>query len=891
MRFFLAITLVASRCLCFSQDLQQIDALLVDAKYQAAVESANVALSRPNDEKALLLNRKAEGLIQLGAFNEAETVLTSAEQSSRSPHEHAVTNTNYGLLYLNIGRNDLAQKRLEEALSLLDDQQYTTTLDRAKALSYAGQLYNVLGKTTQAQEQLQMALSIRQKLLPENHELIAAAYNDLGLSYVRVDNDKALDYYDKATAIYQSIHGVDHPKYAIANINTGFVYREMELYGDAVNNFETALKIWEKLFTTAHPAKAFALSNLGQTYLRMGDKKAARGYFDRSLKIYREVYGAKHPDIANILNLIGNLEIGNDNFVAALQAYQEALVANVKDFDNASVEANPALENYYNGKVLLYTLLFKAQAFEKKYFGQSLKLGELQLALKTLQQCDQLIDRLRQQTSNENDKLTLGAIANEVYGDGVRIAYQIAENSLAKKTYLHQAFYFSEKSKSAVLLEAISDSQAKSFAGIPPALIDEEKKLKAEIALVAQQLSQKPSVELEGRLREQSFTLNKTYNEFITSLEKQYPQYFNLKYNATTPSVSDLQNTIGDDAAVISYFIDEKNTKLYTFQITRTGFSVTDKSLPDKFDRYITGFRNALYFNDLKTYHQTSAILSRVLIPRLNAKIGRVLIIPTGRLGIIPFEALVTKDWDGADYRAIPYLIKKASVSYEFSSALLLQKLKGFHSTENKSIFLCAPVNFKEATQLPALPGTKNEVDAIAAMFKEKQLVADANIGNAATEERVKDFQISRYNFLHFATHGVVDETNPELSRIFLQSASTDDGNLYAGEIYNLQLNADLVTLSACQTGLGKISKGEGVIGLSRALVYAGAKNVIVSFWSVADESTAELMKDFYTQTLSRSPADTHYFHENLRQAKLKMIASRNFNAPYYWAPFIMIGY
>ena len=134
----------------------------------------------------------------------------------------------------------------------------------------------------------------------------------------------------------------------------------------------------------------------------------------------------------------------------------------------------------------------------------------------------------------------------------------------------------------------------------------------------------------------------------------------------------------------------------------------------------------------------------------------------------------------------------------------------------------------------------------------------------------------------------MVDEKDPELSRIFLQNSSqTEDGNLFAGEIYNLELEANLVTLSACQTGLGKISKGEGVIGLSRALVYAGAKNIIVSFWSVADQSTADLMRDFYQKMLESKSG----YSQNLRQAKLQMIRSENFSAPYYWAPFILIGF
>ena len=159
-------------------------------------------------------------------------------------------------------------------------------------------------------------------------------------------------------------------------------------------------------------------------------------------------------------------------------------------------------------------------------------------------------------------------------------------------------------------------------------------------------------------------------------------------------------------------------------------------------------------------------------------------------------------------------------------------------------------------------------------------------------EQRQANQRLNRdhlnYSLVHFATHGVVDENSPELSRIFLQSDSeSEDGNLFAGEIYNLKLNADLVALSACQTGLGKISKGEGVIGLSRALVYAGAKNIVVSFWSVADESTAKLMTDFYKQLLENPNVN---YSEDLRKAKLDLMKGE-YAAPYYWAPFILIGF
>jgi CHAT domain-containing protein len=173
-------------------------------------------------------------------------------------------------------------------------------------------------------------------------------------------------------------------------------------------------------------------------------------------------------------------------------------------------------------------------------------------------------------------------------------------------------------------------------------------------------------------------------------------------------------------------------------------------------------------------------------------------------------------------------------------------------------------------------------------MMAGRNIPGDVLLEQRATEEALKSDKMQETSLLHLATHGIVNETHPELSCIYLQPGDAgDDGNLFSGEIFNLKLNADLVTLSACQTGLGKISKGEGVIGLSRALIYAGARNLIVSFWSVADESTAALMTDFYGRLLDSGGSN---YAESLRQAKLSLMKGP-YAAPYYWAPFVLIGF
>ncbi len=897
--FLLALFLLSSLVLHAQSlkvsDLNQADILLLDSKYKEAIGWIDSELTKTKNAKigAILENKKAEALIRLGELDEANKLLNDLEIRVSTLKESAFLNalikTNEGFLYLNQGRNDNALEALQLAQNGFDQTKNQNCLEAAQALSYLGQVYLTTGKLAKAEEQMLMSLSIRQKILPQKHELIAASYNDLGFAYSQIDNDKALTNYELALSMYEQLHGKDHPKIAIVNTNMGAIYRNLELYGDAVNNFDNALKIWEKIYPNAHPTKAFVLFNLGRTNQKMGDQKAALAYYEKALTMYRAVYGTKHPEIASVLNYIGNLNVSQRAYKDALLNYQEAINANTISFDNKDISENPKASDFYNGNTLLYSLEFKAQALEAQYFGKTLKLSDLESALKTLQVADTLIDKLRQQSTSEADKLALGQIANDVYADGVRTAYEASVGSVKKKDFRLLAFYFAEKSKSSVLLEAIAESDAKSFAGIPNDLLEEEQKIKSGIALTAQKLAQKPNAQEEKALRQTAYQLNRDYDAFTKRLETKFPEYFNLKYNTNSPTVSEIQRKLDSKTAILSYFIDDKNNTIYIFKLSKGKYEIISHILPKEFDRYITGLRNGLYFNELKTYKLSATLLSKVLIPKISSSITSLIILPTGRLSIIPFETLFTKTPKEEGYQSLPYVLNRFNTRYEFSARLILQKSSKTDITSMPSIFLCAPIVFPEKDHLNELPGSELEVKKIDSLFKSKQFRSSLFTNTDANEMLIKSGSLKNFKLIHFATHGIVDEKNAELSRIFLQTSSNgEDGNLFAGEIYNLSLQADLVTLSACQTGLGKISKGEGVIGLSRALVYAGAKNIIVSFWSVADESTSELMQDFYTNMLNTS---AHDYSENLRQAKIKLIKGNKYAAPYYWAPFILIGF
>lgn len=858
---------------------QTLESLLDDARYPEALNQLDNEL-QVNPHNTARLLQKAEVLIRLGRFNEASKILQTLAPDETGPRLLTVR----GLLHLNQGRADLALEQLNFALDAFAKAGQRESLDAAEALSVFSAVYLQQGKAAQAEQQMQVALAIRQKQVQPRSELMAASYNDLGLIYLTIDPDKSLDYYEMALDIYRELRGETHPKVAIAYTNMGMAYRQLKLYGDAVNNFEEARSIWGKTYTGSHPSKGFVAYNLGLTYRAMGNVQAARGYYEQALNELEASYGNRHPELARVWNSLGELHLFQSQFDSSVLAYHRGIVANVEGFNTTRVDINPPTTQFDDGSVLLNSLNGKALALEERHFGKSLKQRDLDASLSALQTADTLIDRLRQQINLDTDKINLSTNAQLVYGNAVRVCYQLSLTALKnRKHYAEMAFYFAEKSKSAVLQDAIAESNAKSFANIPESLLREELELKAGLALVAQKLAQKPDPSAEQALRQDLFQLNRSYQQFVAALEKNYPEYYNLKFSRQATTVRQAKEKLGENEALISYFLDEPKERLYIFVVTPAHYRIHVRSLPANFERNITGLRNSLRFQNFETFERTAGTLGKLLIPVLPGSVDHLIILPTGRLSAIPFEVLPLGRPKASVFQSYPYLLRNYATSYLFSAGMLTASTPARIKAAN--VLMCAPIEFPE-TFLAALPGTEQELREINALLSQHQCTVNEWLREKASEHALKSESLSRYDVVHLATHGVVDENQPELSRIFLTGTDGEDGQLYSGELYNLKFNARLVTLSACETGLGKISRGEGVIGLSRALLYAGAKNLMVSYWSVADESTAQLMTNFYRPVVISG----HSFAKALQEAKLQLLKESPKITPYHWAPFVLIG-
>ncbi|TAF66634.1 MAG: CHAT domain-containing protein [Cytophagales bacterium] len=833
------------------------------------------------------------------ALNICEKVLI--ENQNAYPILEADVYDVYGNIYLYQGDNNQSIFYFEKALSYYNKFFNQCKSQIATCYNSEGIVYWNTGNNAKGLDFMQKALRVRKEIYGEQHPEVAAVYNNIGLIYTRENPNEALRNYEKALDIYQKVYDPNHPNIATTTTNIAIINRQQKKYETALSQLNQVLEIWTATKGKTHPNVAFIYTNLGQTYQEKNEFQKALEYQEKALEIYKANYGNKNPEIANTYNLIGNLYLQQENYEKALQSYQLAITSNLITYDNTDPLSDPTdnYKNYYNGNTLLVSMLSKAQTLETRHFNKSLKHNDLKQAFAILTICDFLVEHLRQHRTNKNDKIALGAIASEVYEDAIRVSLALSKVSLNAKVYEEKAFYFSEKNKSAVLLGSLVETSAKNYANIPESILQAERQFKNEIAYYEQQITKSNLTEVEEKTyRDKIFQLNEGYEKLIQKMESEYPQYYNLKYNINPITIEELQTYINKETVVISYAIADKTKQIYIFKITQNNYKIYEVTQTEDFNKYVVMMRNAIHLNNKTAYTKIAHTIYRELFPKdIPQNTEKVVIIPDGKLGILPFEALLTKEVKTdqiTDYSKMPFLLFDHAISYAYSATLLgqnLQKNEEYKLKEN-NIFLCAPVEF-DSGRLTKLPGTEKEVNAIGKIFTQKSTQAQILISEKAQEKYVKSNEIQKYKFLHFATHGVVNENNPELSNIHLKTDAnnSEDGILYTNEIYNLILNAQLVTLSACETGLGKISKGEGVIGLTRALLYAGAQNIMVSFWKVADESTAELMVDFYEQMLNDYNQRQYFdFSHALRLAKIKMIQESDYASPYFWAPFILIG-
>lgn len=558
----------------------------------------------------------------------------------------------------------------------------------------------------------------------------------------------------------------------------------------------------------------------------------------------------------------------------------------------------------YDSEQLL-TSVFLSSTYYKKY-KRSRKLSDLELANVHIRQAMSLANQKKQALTQDADRLTFSQVAYEMYPVALDVAYALYQEKPSPAA-AENFFEITELNKSQILLKTLKESKTQEFSGVSRSITDFEKRLTEQETELRSNMNAlltrtDPEPEIVSSLQMAYQKLRTKKESFIDSLKNVLPDYYTLKYNSANLSLQTLQQWLSKipDMGVLMYGFGDEN--VYGMLVTFKSVIIQSCSTVALARGRTRLFRNQIQLHTDRDVLETGKLLYDQLIAGFQSQlttqgIKTLAIIPEGELVNLPFEALMSTRSTNQG----TYLIETYRVLYSYSANLLWQKMtdKVADQKDNKFIGFApsfaavqlAPDNTTRETatqytdfKFTDLPGARKEVESIARSFG-KNKYTEMYIGSQATEKLFKEKVRTGFDYIHLATHGFTLDQQKASGVAFHRSQQEhDDGLLLTQEVYNLHLPARLVVLSACETGLGQYVKGEGVIGLTRAFLYAGAHAMIVTLWKVEDQSTSELMTDFYTRgILARRPPDVA-----LRNAKLSMI--KKDVHPYYWSPFILIG-
>ena len=862
--------------------------------------------------------------------------------------EHPYVANSYlslGNLYRNKGSYNLAKENYNKALEI--NQAVFGNDHPDVATTYVGiaDIFKSSGGYEIALQYYNQALIIYSKFLDERNPKFGAIY--LGFADVaknKGDYNSAIEYYEKSLNVFKNTVGENHQSSIRSLLGVANTYIYQEKFKEALDYYGRVLDINFNLVGENHVNTSAAYNNLGSLYYFAGDFDLSVTYFKKALAIDENIHGKKHPNIANAYYNIARVYGEQGKTRLALDNVQSAINASIADFNESNIFVNPALVNFFDSRDLLWFLQFKGELLESG-FSKSRNMKGLDISLQSFVLSDSLVDKIRESYTDRKDQVLLAKQSNKIYESAVNGAYSMiklldrenvkhiskeAVYEQKKEEYADWYFYFTEKNKGSILFSSLAESNAKSFGGIPDTLVTREQNLKKEINQITQELSANPDSAQRVYYQDRLFRANRDYENLIKSLETNFPKYYDLKYDVSVASINDIQQFLPDSTMLLSYFLTEDS--LYANYITDESFEIHKTVKDVNYEKMIYAFRKSLIYKFDRLYKRYARTLYEQLFPaEIPKNIKHIVVALDGIMATIPFEALLTSDpADTATYAEMPYLINDYGLSYTFSANLLYKTFRNEKTIREKAakdLLAIAPVYFdapyldilkdKRAesydesgvanalrkgisinrAEIKPLPGSEEEVIIIDSTFKENRRTSDLYLETKANEEVVKYGGIDQFRYVHIASHGFVNQEEPEFSGIFLSmdSAARDqDGILFSGEVYNLNLNSELVTLSACETGLGKISTGEGIIGLTRAMIYAGTKNVNVSLWKVSDASTRNLMIDLYDRLAKAEvPKDKFQslqYSKYLRDAKLTMIAKKEFAHPYYWSPFVLIG-
>ena len=483
----------------------------------------------------------------------------------------------------------------------------------------------------------------------------------------------------------------------------------------------------------------------------------------------------------------------------------------------------------------------------------------------------------------EKIRPTAGSSRDYEYWERMLTVYNDTVEVLFEKENFSLALEVAEKARSRRFLDHVGNKRMGAKGQVGYLLSQQASDSLESLSLIEKEMLQ--AAKTEGIKIRNIYQKGTRYSNRLTACRSKFAeaavrdQQFGFVYNIQPVRLENILKKLPEDVTIIEYYLS--NDALYSWVITRQRvFAQKQPISQQQITTLIKQFRASLTTPaktrglvrqeaDSAFIKDESTQLYEILLAPIESFINtsKIGIVPYGALNYVPFQAL----HDGKQY-----LIEKYAISYIPSLSILkfIQK-----QPQNDTLKILAFGNPKLGDPALDLPATEKEVETIQSLFPSAKVFRRVE----ASEARAKQLA-DQYTHIHFASHGEYVPEMPLASCLRLAAGNGEDGRLEASEVFDLNLKANMVVTSACQTAIGKIGKGDEIVGLTRAFIYAGVQSVLGSLWNISDEATADFMYTFYAnmQTLGKV--------ESLRQAQLKMIASEKYQHPFYWAAFNMTG-
>ena len=687
-----------------------------------------------------------------------------------------------------------------------------------------------------------------------------------------------------------------------------------ENFNIALLNYERAERLIYKLPKSEQKvSKIETYMAKGALYFLARNYVQSKFFYSGSLDLMQDVYPEKHALVAESTRFLSEIAVQEKNYEAALLFINRSI--NAATIEGAKVILDKDLPNSAEGQYpyeLLYSSITKASVLYL-YYNQEGRATEqeLQWTLNVSDLAMSMLVKLRASYRTEGAKYELSELSQLISHQAIQTVstlYAKTEN----KAYLSQLFTYIENSKSALLLQAVQRLRAQKISRVPDWVIKKENSLKTDIAYLSGEIyyeAKRGSNMNKTRLKELEVELEQVeeaYPKYLDYIEKTYPEYYSLKYKQEPVSCKALQERMGEEDVLVNYSIVDSfihilliHKEIVVYKSVRT-----PKPLKRTIQRYIRSLKG----ERIDDFIRYSNVLYKTLVQPIENHLEKkfIVIIPDAELNYLPFELIPTanlsQSFGGENklnyniYKEVPYLLRKASITYNYSATLYLEAKEHDYSNVPEGFIGFAPDFSKvksfttsnrekqskyEDLLLSPLENAAIEVDRIGKLTNGKVY------NSFDATEAVFKAEAGNYGVLHFATHGILNHKYPLYSSLVLLGDDTEDGLLHTYELYNMQLNAELVALSACNTGVGTIQKGEGAMSIARGFSYAGCPNIAMTLWPVSDQATQILMENFYGNLMRGMPKA-----EALRKAKLNFLdaGSGLICVPYFWSGLILVG-